>query len=157
MTSLLLAWTNCWKITSPYSGDLTSWCSSDVTVMFNSQFPCFSSHSFPKNFNRIKAKFESLSVMHLKYEMAHFFLLNSAYHQSVIFSCDQAALWMVQSVCLSVCLSVYLSVRHTFLTMFPSSYHHEIFRSYYQWQKWRPCKSSRSEVKGQGHRDQHPA
>ena len=24
-------------------------------------------------------------------------------------------------------------VRHTFLTMFPSSYHHEIFRSYYQW------------------------
>ena len=38
-----------------------------------------------------------------------------------IFSCDQAALWMVQSVC--------LSVHHTFLTMFPSSYHHEIFRS----------------------------
>ena len=25
------------------------------------------------------------------------------------------------------------SVRHTFLSMFPSSYHHEIFRSYYQW------------------------
>ena len=53
---------------------------------------------------------------------------------------------------LSVCPSVRLSVRHTFLTMFPSSYHHEIFRSYYQWQKWRPCKRSRSEVKGQGHR-----
>ena len=33
---------------------------------------------------------------------------------------------------LSVCLSVCLSVRHTFLTMFPSSYHHEIFRSYHQ-------------------------
>ena len=32
-------------------------------------------------------------------------------------------------------------------TMFPSSYHHEIFRSYYQWQKWRPCKRSRSKVK----------
>ena len=63
---------------------------------------------------------------------------------STIFSCDPAALWMVQSVCLSVC--------HTFLTMFPSSYHHEIFRSYYQWQKWHPCKRSRSEVKGQGHR-----
>ena len=47
--------------------------------------------------------------------------------------------------------SVRLSVRHTFLTIFPSSYHHEIFRSYYQWQKWRPCKKSRSEVKGQGH------
>ena len=70
----------------------------------------------------------------------------------VLFSCDQAALWMVQSVCLSVrpsvCLSVCLSVvRHTFLTMFPSSYRHEITRSYYQWQKWRPCKRSRSKVK----------
>ena len=52
----------------------------------------------------------------------------------------------------SVRLSVRLSVCHTFLTMFPSSYHHEIFRSYYQWQKWRPCKRSRSGVKGQGHR-----
>ena len=52
--------------------------------------------------------------------------------------------------------SVRLSVRHTFLTMFPSSYHHEIFRSYYQWQKWRPCKRSRSEVKGQGHRGHNP-
>ena len=52
--------------------------------------------------------------------------------------------------------SVRLSVCHTFLTMFPSSYHHEIFRSYYQWQKWRPCKRSRSEVKDQGHRGQHP-
>ena len=53
------------------------------------------------------------------------------------FSCDQAALQMVfsvrLSVCPSVCLSVCPSVRHTFLTMFPSSYHHEIFRSYYQW------------------------
>ena len=56
----------------------------------------------------------------------------------------------------SVCLSVRPSVRHTFFTMFPSSYHHEIFRSSYQWQKWLPCKRSRSEVKGQGHRGQHP-
>ena len=32
-------------------------------------------------------------------------------------------------------------------TMFLSSYHHEIFRSYYHWQKWCPCKRSRSEVK----------
>ena len=75
---------------------------------------------------------------------------------SCIFSCDQAALWMVQSVRPSVCLSVRLSVRHTFLTMFLSTYHHEIFRSYYQWQKWRPCKKSRSEVKGQGHRGHDP-
>ena len=47
----------------------------------------------------------------------------------------------------SVCLSVRLSVCHTFFTMFPSSYHHEIFRSYYHGQKWCPCKRSRSEVK----------
>ena len=31
--------------------------------------------------------------------------------------------------------------------MFPSSYHHEIFRSYYHGQKWCPCKTSRSKVK----------
>ena len=68
-------------------------------------------------------------------------------HSLLIFSCDQAALWMVQSVRPSVCPSVRLSVRHTFLTRFLSTYHHEIFRSYYQWQKWRPCKRSRSEVK----------
>ena len=60
--------------------------------------------------------------------------------------------WYFPSVCPSVCLSVC----HTFLTMFPSSYHHEIFRSYYQRQKWRPCKRSRSEVKGQGHRGHNP-
>ena len=36
---------------------------------------------------------------------------------------------------------------HTFFIMFPSSYHYEIFRSYYQWQKWCPCKKSRSKVK----------
>ena len=41
--------------------------------------------------------------------------------------------WYFPSVCPSVRLSVCPSVRHTFLTMFPSSYHHEIFRSYYQW------------------------
>ena len=52
--------------------------------------------------------------------------------------------WFSPSVCPSVCPSVH----HTFLTMFPSSYCHEI----YQWQKWCPCKRSRSEVKGQGHR-----
>ena len=40
--------------------------------------------------------------------------------------------WFSPSVRLSVCLSVCLSVRHTFLTMLPSSYHHEIFRSYHQ-------------------------
>ena len=64
--------------------------------------------------------------------------------------------WFSPSVRPSVCPSVRLSVCHTFFTMFPSSYHHEIFRSYYHGQKWCPCKRSRSEVKGQGHRGQHP-
>ena len=50
----------------------------------------------------------------------------------------------------------FLSVFHTFLTMFPSSDHHEIFRSYYQWPKWGPCKKSRSEVKGEGQRCHNP-
>ena len=58
--------------------------------------------------------------------------------------CDQAVLWTVLSVCLPIC--------HTFFTIFLSLYHHEIFRSNYHWQKWCPCKSSWSEVKGQGHR-----
>ena len=56
-----------------------------------------------------------------------------------IFSCDQAALWMVQSVR----PSVRLSVCHTFLTMFSSSYHHEIFMSYYQ--RGQRSKSQRSQ------------
>ena len=72
---------------------------------------------------------------------------------NVLAATKQLYEWFSQS---SVCLSVCPSVRHTFLTMFPSSYHHEIFRSYYQWQKWGPCKKSRSEVKGQGHRGHNP-
>ena len=50
--------------------------------------------------------------------------------------------WYFPSVRPSVCLSVC----HTFFTMFPSSYHHEIFRRYYHVQKWCPCKRSRSKV-----------
>ena len=69
-----------------------------------------------------------------------------------VFSCDQAALWMVQSVRPSVRPSVRLSVRpsvrpsHLFdyVPIIVSSWN---FRSYYQWQKWRPCKRSRSKVK----------
>ena len=49
------------------------------------------------------------------------------YVVAVFFSSDQAALRTLQSVCPSVCLSVC----DTFFTMFLSSYHHEIFRSYY--------------------------
>ena len=65
-----------------------------------------------------------------------------------VLSGDQAALWMVQFFCLSVC--------HTICIMFSSSSHHEIFRSYYHWQKWCPCNRSRSEIKGQGRRGQKP-
>ena len=100
-------------------------------------------NSFGRSGGHFKNAYELLNLRALKISMLY---------KSYIFSCDQAALWMVQSVCLSVCPSVC----HTFLTMFPSSYHHEIFRSYYQWQKWRPCKRSRSEVKGQGHRGHNP-
>ena len=57
----------------------------------------------------------------------------------IIFSCDQAALRTL--------LSVSPSVRHTFLTMYLSSYHPQIFRSYYHWQMWCSCKRSRSKVK----------
>ena len=52
--------------------------------------------------------------------------------------------------------SVCLSVRQTLFAMFPSLHHPEIFRSYYQSEKWCPCKRSRSEVKGQGHRGHNP-
>ena len=68
------------------------------------------------------------------------------------FICDQAALRTL----ISVCLSVRLSVRHTLLTMFLSLYHPDIFRTYYHWQMWPPCKRSRSEVNGQGHRCHDP-
>ena len=68
----------------------------------------------------------------------------------LLFSCNQAALLLVQSVH----LSVHLSVCHTLFFMFSSSYHHEIVRSNYQWQKWCPCK--RSEIKVQCDRGQKP-
>ena len=69
-----------------------------------------------------------------------------------VFSCDQAALRTLQSAR----LSVRPSVCHTLFTMFLSTFHHEIFSSDYQGQKWRPCERLRSEVKGQGHRGQTP-
>ena len=68
------------------------------------------------------------------------------------FSCDQAALRTLLSVRPSVYLYIRLSVCPTFFTMFPSSYHHQIFRSYYHWQKRCPCNRSRSGVKSQCHR-----
>ena len=53
------------------------------------------------------------------------------------------------SISLSVCLS------HHFFTMFLSTYHHEIFRSYYHWHKWCPSKRSRLQARGQGSRCQN--
>ena len=53
-------------------------------------------------------------------------------------------------------VAAFKSLRFALFTLFPSSYHHEIFRSYHQWQKWCLCKRSRSEVKGQGHRGHNP-
>ena len=44
----------------------------------------------------------------------------------------------------SVRPSIYLTVRHTFITMFASSYHHEIVRKDYNWQMWCPCKAQLS-------------
>ena len=44
-------------------------------------------------------------------------------------------------------VAAFKSLRFALLTMFPSSYHHEIFRSYYQWEKWCHAKGQRSEVK----------
>ena len=67
-----------------------------------------------------------------------------------IFSCGQAAVWMVLSVIPSICPSAC----HTFIIMFLSSYHHEIFRNYYPGQNWCICNRTMSEVKGQGHRRQ---
>ena len=62
----------------------------------------------------------------------------------------QLASWQLRSNSPNTC------VCHTFLTMFLSSYQPEIFSSCYHWQTWCPCKSSRSEFKGQGHRGHDP-
>ena len=64
--------------------------------------------------------------------------------------------WFSPSARLSVGTSVCPSLCHTFFNHVSSSYHHENYSSYYQCQKWYPCKRSRSEVKGQGHRGTNP-
>ena len=66
----------------------------------------------------------------------------------LFFSCDQAALWMVQSVCLSVCLSVCPSVRLS-VTPFWLCSHHPIIMKF----SW-VIISDKSDVhaKGQGQR-----
>ena len=91
------------------------------------------------------------AIKRLKYGILSCLLYSMYSSGWIFFSCDQAALWMVQSVCLS--LSVHPSHIFDYVPIIVS---YEIFRSYYQWQKWRPCKRSRSEVKGQGHRGHNP-
>ena len=98
-------------------------------------------------------------------------LINYFCHDSIcvdviyIFSCDQAALRSRLSVRLSVLSFTPFSLCKFkfkfFIVSIPShlfhyvssSYHHEIFRCYYHWQKWCPWK--RSEVKGHSHRGQN--
>ena len=93
-------------------------------------------------------RFSSVLLLQYQNTFCILFVVNVSYNSLFLAATKQLYEWFSPYVCLSVCLSVC----HTFLTMFPSSYHHEIFRTYYQWQKWRPCKRSRSEIKGQGHR-----
>ena len=57
------------------------------------------------------------------------YIATYAFKSIDVFSCDQAALWMVQSVCLSVCLSVRLSVR-LFVTPFWLCSHHRIIMKF---------------------------
>ena len=61
--------------------------------------------------------------------------LNYFFCETFLAATKQLYKWYFPSVCPSVRLSVCPSVCHTFLTMFPSLYHHEIFRSYDQWPK----------------------
>ena len=52
----------------------------------------------------------------------------SSWYITMIFSCDQAALWMVFSVCLSVCLSVRLSVCLSVTPFWLCSHHRIIMK-----------------------------
>ena len=75
-------------------------------------------------------------------------ILRTPYYTLFVAANKQLYEWYFLSVCLSIC--------HTFFPRFQSSYHHETFRSYYQyqWPKWGPCKRSSSKVTGKGHRGQ---
>ena len=76
-------------------------------------------------------------VLHVCLTLLYMFRLYCSF-----FSCDQAALKNT-----SFRPPVCPSVRRTFLAMFLSSYHPEVFMSYYHWQTWCPCKRSMSKVK----------
>ena len=81
------------------------------------------------------------NVLRLMYTLFSFLISSLTFFNTyrflgsvLIFSCDQAALRTLLSVRPPVCLSVCLSLSITpFSTMFLSSYHPEISRSYYYW------------------------
>ena len=78
---------------------------------------------FTPPINQLKKKCHALS-----------FFLNSKiliFARTFLAATKQLYEWSFPSFRLSVCTSV----SHTFFTMFLSSYHHEIFRSYYHGQK----------------------
>ena len=72
-------------------------------------------------------------------------------HSAIIFSCNQAALWMVQSVRLSVCVSVRPSQLFDYVPIIVSSW---------SFQELLPMTKVMSmqkvKVKGQGHRGHDP-
>ena len=73
----------------------------------------------------------------------------------IIFSCDQAAIGMVQYVCLSVCLFVCPSHLFDYVPIFVSSWNFQELLPMTKVTSMQ-IKRSRSEVKGQGHRGQDP-
>ena len=80
-----------------------------------------------------------------------FFINDNSVHSSYIFSCDQVALWMVQSVRLSVCPSVRPSVR---LSVTPFFHHVPIIVSSWNFQELLPMRkvTSMQKVKIRGQR-----
>ena len=69
----------------------------------------------------------------------------------IVFSCDQAAIWLVLSVCLSVGPSVCLSHLFHHVPIIVSSWN---FQELLPWSK--VMSMQKVKVKGQGHRGQHP-
>ena len=70
-----------------------------------------------------------------KFWKIYFHELKSINSQAFLSATKQLYEWFSPSVCPSV------------TPFWLCSHHHEIFRSNYQWQKWCPCKRSRSKVK----------
>ena len=125
--SLICAWTNDW-VNEREASDLRRHCAQyNVTVMCNPIQLCKSQYCHQICTNLFKTK---LKYLKCKMNEKHIWF----FCVCTLFSCEQAARWMVQFI--------RPSVHHTFFTLFPSWCHHEIFRNYYQWQKWCPCKKS---------------